>query len=74
MMGKKKLVAIRAEVRATLTPTGGAGPNPLERLLAEFQEDAQPDSTELETLFLLRDALGRGGKGRPVSRRRSKTN
>ncbi len=70
MMGKKKLHAIRAEVRQELKATGTDLLRWLEQEIGKRQTKQPPDNREAETLLWVREALS--GDAKPARRRTSK--
>ncbi len=66
MIGKKKLNALRAEVRSALAQNRREPLKALERLIQDAKREPAPDNREIETLTMLRNALAR--PSRPARR------
>jgi len=72
MMGRKKLSAIRAELRQEITRSAGDPDKALDRLIQKVKSEPAPDKREIEALRMLRAALARLSrparkKGRPIA-------
>ena len=59
MIGRKKLVKIREELRQRFESAGGDLQRSLDRLVRKAESLPVPDQREIETLLIVRDALTR---------------
>ncbi|MBI4606083.1 MAG: hypothetical protein HY721_29300 [Planctomycetes bacterium] len=64
MMGKKKLSAIRADLRRAFAKRGGDAGKAIERLIREARAEPVPDEREIDALRTIRDALARHARKR----------